>query len=216
MRRILIILIVIYSCSCFGQIPLMLNNKPNYDIKCILENKYNNYKDTCIYLINNYRYQLEKEKYLKAKKLKLNVNDLKIEVLCYIYLKNKDLKIDSTTILMNEILVDTISLPNKIHFYKDNLIWGIMDFFYYKGHYVELLDYKEEKVYVKGNYWYDIISFGADNVFFIKGDYDGVILQKGNNIYYYTQFNGRIEPLYKYLMRKQSKKKLDDDIMITN
>ena len=43
-----------------------------------------------------------------------------------------------------------------------------------------------------------------------------MILQKGNNIYYYLPLNGSIEPLYKYLIRKQSEEKIPEGWDITD
>ena len=207
MRKILIVILILCVYISIGQIPLMVDNKPNYDIKCILEKKYNSYKDTCLILINKYKHQWKKENYV-------NVNDLKIEILCYIYLKNKDIKIDSTTNLMNELLVDTTTIPYYIQFYRYKRFWGIMDFGNHNCRIADVFDETDESD--KGNRFYhhqgyckELIAFKPDYIFYLKGDNDdGMVLQKGNNIYYYVPFNGKIEPLYKHLIDMEEDEKL--------
>lgn len=213
MRKILIVILILYTYLGFGQIPLMVNDKPNYDINCILEKKYNSYKDTCIANVNKY-------KFIWKKDFHLNVNDFEIKVFCYIYFNNLNLKIDSTTNLMNEMLVDTTTLPYYIQFYRYKRFWGIMEFDRHECRFVDVIDETDERD--KGNRYFhqgnckELIEFKPDNIFYLKGDKYVMILQKGNNIYYYLPLNGGIEPLYKYLIRKQSEEKRPDGWDITD
>ena len=210
MRNILIVILISFTIIGFGQIPLMVNNKPNYDINCILEKKYNSYKDTCIANVNKF-------KHLWGRDFYLNVNDFEIKVFCYIYINNMDLKINSTTNLMNEMLVDTTTLPYYIQFYRYKRFWGIMDFWNYKCHFVEVYDETDERDkgnrYFRQGYCKELIEFKPDYVFYLKGDYEnGMVLQKGNNIYYYLPANGSIEPLYKHLMDMEEDEKLNQGV----
>jgi len=209
MRKILIVILILYTYLSIGQIPLMVNNKPNKKIHFILDKKYNSYKDTCIAQVNKQKYRWKHDYNLK-------VNDFKIKVFSFIYLKNEDLKIDSTTNIMNEILIDTFYHPCFIQFYKDNILWGYFPFGRLGNIGIQIIDEVEPAGSLTRNFWNEIFSFGADNIFFIKGD-EGIILQKDNSIYYYytykdyLPFNERIEPLSKYLMNKMSEKKLDNN-----
>ncbi|MEI6823935.1 MAG: hypothetical protein WCL51_18545 [Bacteroidota bacterium] len=210
MRKILIVILILYTYLSFGQIPLMVNNKPNYDINCILEKKYISYKDTCIVNVNKYKRHWGRDFYL-------NVNDFEIKVFCYIYFNNLNLKIDSTTNLMNEMLVDTTTFPYYIQFYRYKRFWGIMDFGRYGYHWVDVFDEKDERDkgnrYLRQGYCKELIEFKPDYVFYLKGDYEnGMVLQKGNNIYYYIPINGKIEPLYKHLIDMEEDEKLYHDV----
>ena len=203
MRKILIVILILYTYISIGQIPLMVNNKHNKKIHSILEKKYRCYKDSCLK-------RIERDKKFYKHHYDINVNDLEIKVFCWIYFKNKDTKIDSTVNIMNELLVDTISPPVEIQFYKDNIEWGWIGFFYKGSYLFNIIDeWNDPEVEAKDREkWKEIYAFKADNIFRIKG-YDSYILQKGKNIYYYDvykwqlPFKERMEPLDKYLKRKK-------------
>ena len=211
MKKILIILIFAYSCSCLGQIPLMVNNKPNKTISNILQKKYNCYIDTCINLINN---RIHKPHY------DLKKSNINIKVFCFINLKNKELLIDSTINIMNEILIDTISRPAMIQFYKNNILWCNM-LFASGNAYIAVLDEMRGQEYNVRKLWEEIFANNSYNVFFIKGE-EWILLQKDNHIYYYYQFakdlkfTDRLEPLGKYLMNKPKEEKLPEGWDVTN
>ena len=207
MRKILIVILILHTYISIGQIPLMVNNKPNKKIHSILEKKYSCYKDSCLKSI-------ERDKKFYKHHYDLKVNDLKIKVFGWLYFKNNDLKLDSTINIMNELLVDTTSSPADIQFFKDNIFWGWMGFGFNGVYLFNILDdtYYPEVEEKDREKWKEIYAFKADNIFRIKG-YDSYILQKGHNIYFYDgykwqfPFNERMEPLDKYIKRKNNNDK---------
>ena len=86
---------------------------------------------------------------------------------------------------MNEIIVDTISIPYQIQFYKYNKLWGVINFSHNQLLFVDIVEGIEEEPNINCGLWCDLYRFKPDYEYYMKDhdNGDSIVLLKDNNLY---------------------------------